>query len=170
MPKKPLVKTQNVRLTTCFMLNCLQNWNKMARLENGTYDEIVAHNEGELELNALEESDDLPIATMVSASTTSRKLLSNGFDTNKEAQCSYCKTTGHFSKNCRNWRRKRKWRTKVAKKHNSKHTHQIKLAGKKSHTWEMLARRWSSPTSQEDPTRWKSQQWLKRWRKIQNFQ
>ena len=32
----------------------------MARLENGSYDEIVAHLERELELNALEESDDLP--------------------------------------------------------------------------------------------------------------
>ena len=34
----------------------------MARLENGTYEEIVAHLERELELNALDESDDLPIA------------------------------------------------------------------------------------------------------------
>ena len=33
----------------------------MARLENGSYDEIVAHLEQELELNALEESDDLPV-------------------------------------------------------------------------------------------------------------
>ena len=30
----------------------------MARLENGTYEEIVAHLERELELKALEESDD----------------------------------------------------------------------------------------------------------------
>ena len=36
----------------------------MARLENGTYEEIVAHLERELELNALEKSDDLPMATM----------------------------------------------------------------------------------------------------------
>ena len=70
----------------------------MARLEKGTYEEIVAHLERELELNELEESDDLPIATMASASTSSRKLLSNGIDTNTEAQCSYCKTTGHFYK------------------------------------------------------------------------
>ena len=68
----------------------------MARLENGTYEEIVAHLERELELNALEESDDLAIATMASASTSSRNLLSTGIDTNKEAQCAYCKATGHF--------------------------------------------------------------------------
>ena len=40
----------------------------MARLENGSYDEIDAHLERELELNALEESDDLPMAIMTSSS------------------------------------------------------------------------------------------------------
>ena len=68
----------------------------MARLENGTYEEIVAHLERELELNALEESDDLPMATMASASTNQSNLLSTGINTNKDAQCSYCKATGHF--------------------------------------------------------------------------
>ena len=72
----------------------------MARLENGTYEEIVAHLERELELNALEESDDLPIATMASSSNKSRNLLSNGLDTNKNNQCSYCKAEDHFWKNC----------------------------------------------------------------------
>ena len=57
----------------------------MARLENGTYEEIVAHLERELELNALEESDDLPMATMASASTSNNNLLSNGINTNKDA-------------------------------------------------------------------------------------
>ena len=47
----------------------------MARPENGSYDEIVTHLERELELNALEESDDLPMATMTSP-TSSLKLLS----------------------------------------------------------------------------------------------
>ena len=60
----------------------------MARLENGTYEGIVAQLERELQLNALEESDDLTIATMPSASTSGRNLLSNGIDTNKDAQCS----------------------------------------------------------------------------------
>ena len=72
----------------------------MARLENGTYEKIVAHLERKLELNALEESDDLPITTMASASTSSRSLLSTGIDTNKDAQCAYCKANGHFYKNC----------------------------------------------------------------------
>ena len=57
----------------------------MARLENGTYEETVAHLERELELNAFEESDDRPVATMTSASTSSRNLQSTSIDTNKEA-------------------------------------------------------------------------------------
>ena len=40
----------------------------MARLENGTYEETVAHLKGELELIVLEESDDLPKATLASSS------------------------------------------------------------------------------------------------------
>ena len=71
-----------------------------ARLENGTYEEIVAHLERELELNALEESDDLPMATMASSSTSNNNLLSNRINTNKDAQCSFCKATGHFYKSC----------------------------------------------------------------------
>ena len=56
----------------------------MAGLENGTYEETVAHLERELDLNALEESDDLPIATMASSSGKTRNLLSNGIDTDKK--------------------------------------------------------------------------------------
>ena len=63
----------------------------MARLENGTYEKIVTHLERELELNALEDSDDLPMATMASASTNNSNLLSNGINTNKDAQCSIAK-------------------------------------------------------------------------------
>ena len=54
----------------------------MARLENGTYEEIVAHLVRELELMALEESGDLPMATIASASTNQTNLLSNGINTN----------------------------------------------------------------------------------------
>ena len=57
----------------------------MARLENGTYKENVAHLERELEFNALEESDDLPIPSLASLSSNSRNLLSTGIDTSKES-------------------------------------------------------------------------------------
>ena len=50
----------------------------MARLENDSYDEIVAHLERELELNAIEGSDDLPMATMTSSSSTPKTPLSTG--------------------------------------------------------------------------------------------
>ena len=88
----------------------------MARLENGTYEEIVAHLERELELNALEESDDLPMATMASASTNQSNLLSNGIDTNKDAQCSHCKATGHYYKSCPILKKKKEMEEKDGKK------------------------------------------------------
>ena len=103
----------------------------MARLENGTYEEIVAHLERELELNALEESDDLPIATMASASTSNNNLLSNGINTNKDAQCSYCKATGHFYKSCPKLKKRKNWRTKLAKSPNVPHTQNVLLAERK---------------------------------------
>ena len=88
----------------------------MARLENGTYEEIVAHLERELELNALEESDDLPMATMALASTSHSHLLSNGINTNKDAQCSYCKATGHYYKSCPKLKEKKEMEEKDGKK------------------------------------------------------
>ena len=87
----------------------------MARLENGTYEEIVAHLEREVELNALEESDDLPIATMASSSGKTRNLLSNGIETNKDTQCTYCKAEGRLA---RNSKRNGKWTLKMAQSPN----------------------------------------------------
>ena len=88
----------------------------MARLENGTYEDIVAHLERELELNALEESDELSIATMASSSSKSRNLLSNGIDTNKNNQCSYCKAEHHFWKNCPKLKKEKESEAKNGKK------------------------------------------------------
>ena len=88
----------------------------MARLENGTYEEIVAHLERELELNALAESDDLPIAIMTSSSGQARNLLPNGIDTNKNNQCSYCKAEDHFWKNCPKLKKKKDSEAKNGKK------------------------------------------------------
>ena len=101
----------------------------MARLENGTYKEIVANLERELELNALEESDDLPMATMSSASTNQSN--SNGINTNKDAQCSYCKATGHSYKSCPKLKKRRKWSRKMAKNHSVQPTHHVIHAGKR---------------------------------------
>ena len=67
-----------------------------ARLENGSYDEIVAHLERELEFNAFEESDDLPIATMTSSTSKNKTPLSTGQMTG--ITCNYCKEKGHMVK------------------------------------------------------------------------
>ena len=44
----------------------------MARLENATYKEIVAHLERDLELNGLEDGDNIPVPTMSTAPTATR--------------------------------------------------------------------------------------------------
>ena len=70
----------------------------MARLENGSYDEIVAHLEKEFELNALEESDDLPMATITSSSSKPKTPLSTG--QRSKITCNYCKEKGHMVEDC----------------------------------------------------------------------
>ena len=77
----------------------------MARLENGSYDEIVAHLERELELNALEESDDLPMATMTSSSSKTKTPLSTG--QMSDITCNYCKEKGHMVKDCEKLKKKK---------------------------------------------------------------
>ena len=108
----------------------------MARLENGTYEEIVAHLERELELNALEESNDLPRATMASASTNQSNLLSNGINTNKDAQCSYCKATGHYYKSSPKLEKKKEMEEKDGKKSQRPTYPPCDTGGKKNHSTE----------------------------------
>ena len=69
-----------------------------ARLENGSYDEIVAHLERELELNTLEELDDLPMATMTSSSAKPKTPLST--TQMSDITCNYCMKKGHMFKDC----------------------------------------------------------------------
>ena len=77
----------------------------MARLENGSYDEIVAHLKRELELKALEESDDLPIATMTSSFFKPKSPLSTR--RTSDITCKYCNENDCMVKNCEKLKKKK---------------------------------------------------------------
>ena len=127
----------------------------MARLENGTYEGIVAHLERELELNALEESDDLPMATMASASTNQSNLLSNGINTNNDDQCSYCKATGHYYKSCPKLKKKKEMEEKDGKKPQRPTYPPCDTCGKKNHSTE---RCWQGAGAHQRPKRLQTEQ------------
>ena len=83
----------------------------MARLENGSYDEIVAHLKRELELNAPEESDDLPMATMASSTSKPETPLFTG--KTSAITCNYCKEKGHMVKDVEKVKKKKKMPNKA---------------------------------------------------------
>ena len=83
----------------------------MARLENGSYDEIVAHLERELELNALEESEDLPMVSMTSSVTKPKTVPSN--TQISDITCNYCKEKGHMVKDCEKFKKRKKMPNKA---------------------------------------------------------
>ena len=103
----------------------------MARLENGSYDEIVAHLERELELNALEESDDLPMATMTSSSTKPKTPLSTG--QMSDIICNYCKEMGHMVKDCEKPKKKKEKDAQQGKSTQKKTYPECGTCGKKNH-------------------------------------
>ena len=78
----------------------------MVRLENRSYDEIVAHLEGEHELKAFEESDDLPMTTMTSSSSKPKTPLSIG--QTSDITGNYCKEKGPMVKNCEKLKKKKR--------------------------------------------------------------
>ena len=77
----------------------------MARLENSSYDKIVAHLERELELNALEESDDLPMASMTSSTPKTKTVPSKA--QMSDITCNYCKEKGQMVKDCEKLKKKK---------------------------------------------------------------
>ena len=104
----------------------------MARWESGIYEEIVAYLERELDFIALGQSDDMPMGTMASTSTNKSNLPSNGININKDAQCSYCKATGHIYKSCTKLKKKKELKDKTARSPSVKLTKNAQPAGKES--------------------------------------
>ena len=103
----------------------------MARLENGLYDETDAHLERELELNALEESDDLPMATMTSSSAKPKTPLSTG--QMSDITCNYCKEKGHMVMDCEKLKMKKEKDVQQGKPTQKKTYPECGTCGKKNH-------------------------------------
>ena len=74
----------------------------LAYLENGTYDQIVAHLERELELSGLENDGELTIPTMIAIPPNDNQQKAEHFKT----VCYYCKKPGHVVRDCRKRMRK----------------------------------------------------------------
>ena len=74
----------------------------LANLENGTYDQIVAHLRRELELSGLENDGELIIPTMTAVTPNDNQQ--NTEET--KVVCHYCKKPGHVIRDCRKRMRK----------------------------------------------------------------
>ena len=71
-----------------------------ARLENGTYEQIVLHLEKELELNGLEAPDEMPINTVTQQAPQQ--------NSNKpKPTCHHCKKPGDYQNQCRQFKREK---------------------------------------------------------------
>ena len=92
----------------------------MARLENGSYDECVAH---------LEESDGLPMATMTSLTSKAKCLLPNGLSS--DIACNYCKEKGHMVKDCEKPKKKKEKDAQKGKPTQRKFTLSVELVARK---------------------------------------
>ena len=68
-----------------------------AYLENGTYDQIVAHLERELELSGLENDEGLTIATMTAVPANDNQQTTE----QTKIVCHYCKRPSHVIRDCR---------------------------------------------------------------------
>ena len=71
-----------------------------AHLENGTYEQIVSHLERELELNALEATDEMPINTVTQQAPQQNSEK-------PKLTCHHCKKPGHYQNQCSQLKREK---------------------------------------------------------------
>ena len=125
----------------------------LAHLENGTYDQIVAHHERELELSGLENDCELTIPTM-----TTVPLNDNQQNTEQtKVVCYYGKKPGHVIRDCRKRMRKEQERgndpsTQKMKPSTSKTYAPCPHCQRTNHPPEQC---WSGPNAANRPKRFK---------------
>ena len=100
----------------------------MARLRNGSYGETVAHLERNLDLNGLEVSDDLPMATMTSSSPKPKSLLCNRLSS--DIVCNYCKEKNHMFKDCKKLKKRKTKDANMANQSKRRHIPNMGLVAK----------------------------------------
>ena len=120
----------------------------IARLENGSYDEIVAYLERESELNAFEESDDLSTASMTSSTTKAKTVPSNV--QMSDITCNYCKEKGHMVKDCEKLKKEKKKKAQQGKSTQKKVYPKCGSCGKTNHPEE---RCWQGAVAHLKPKR-----------------
>ena len=127
----------------------------LAYLENGTYDQIVAHLERELEPSGLENDGELTIPTMTA-------VPPNGNQQNTEQAkvvCHFCKKPGHIIRDCR------KRMSEVQEQRKDSPNHNIKPSTSKSfapcphcqRTNHPPEKCWSGPNATNRPQRFKQE-------------
>ena len=88
----------------------------LAYLENGTYDQMVAHLEREKELSGLENDGDLTIPTMTAVPPNDNQQKTE----RAKIVCRYCKKPGHVIRDCRKRMKKEKEQRKNPSTQNTK--------------------------------------------------
>ena len=105
MPKERSVTTPNTSLTAYYTQNYhphLKRSLNLAYLDNGTYDQIVAHLERELELSGLENDAELTIPTMIAVTPNDNQQNTE----QTKVVCHFCEKPSHVIRECRKRMRK----------------------------------------------------------------
>ena len=127
----------------------------LAYLENGTYDQIVAHLERELELSGLENDGELTIPTMTAVPPNDNQQNTE----QTKVVCHYCKKAGHVIRECRERIREEQ------EQRNDPSTQKIKHSTSKSYAPCPHCQRtnhppeqcWSGPNAANRPKRFKQE-------------